>query len=50
VLLEKISLAGDVYIRKGKSSQTNYLSFHLKKQERAGPIIPAFRKLRLEDH
>jgi hypothetical protein len=48
--LKKNSLAGSAYIRKGKSSQTKDLSFHLKKLERCGPIIPAFRKQSLEDH
>jgi hypothetical protein len=48
--LKKNSLAGDACIRKGKSSQTKDLSFHLKKLERSGPVIPAIRKLSLEDH
>jgi hypothetical protein len=48
--LKKNSLAGDVYIRKLKSSQNKDLSFHFKKLERCGPVITVFRKLSLEDH
>jgi hypothetical protein len=48
--LKENSLAGDACIRKGKSSQTKDLRFHLKKLERSGPVIPAIRKLSLEDH
>jgi hypothetical protein len=48
--LKKNSLAGDVYIRKLKSSQNKDLSFHFKKLESCGPVITVFRKLSLEDH
>jgi hypothetical protein len=37
-------------LEKEKSFQTKDLSLHLKKLEKSVPVIPAFRKLSLEDH